>query len=162
MKQELQDMLDLCSLELDDIEERINNLPILDKARQYLTNYALIKSSGTAEFVYRSIIADYFSKLSDSKIDTYLDNSIRKGSMSATYDNMKKLLGKFDDNWQKDFKNAVQSRSDKNKLIDASTSLVNNRHSFAHGKPPTATFLDIKQYYADVVQLIEILDSIVC
>lgn len=162
MKQELQDMLDLCLLELDDIEERINNLPILDKARQYLTNYALIKSSGTAEFVYRSIIADYFSKLSDSKIDTYLDNSIRKGSMSATYDNMKKLLGKFDDNWQKDFKNAVQSRSDKNKLIDASTSLVNNRHSFAHGKPPTATFLDIKQYYADVVQLIEILDSIVC
>ena len=162
MKQELQDMLDLCLLELDDIEERINNLPILDKARQYLTNYALIKSSGTAEFVYRSIIADYFSKLSDSKIDTYLYNSIRKGSMSATYDNMKKLLGKFDDNWQKDFKNAVQSRSDKNKLIDASTSLVNNRHSFAHGKPPTATFLDIKQYYADVVQLIEILDSIVC
>lgn len=162
MKQELQDMLDLCSAELDDIEERINNLPVLDKARQYFTNYALIKSSGTAEFVYRSIVADYFSKLSDSKIDTYLDNSIRKGSMSATYDNMKKLLGKFDDNWQKEFKNAVKSRSDRNKLIDASTSLVNNRHSFAHGKPPTATFLDIKQYYADVVQLIEILDAIVC
>lgn len=162
MKQELQDMLDVCSTELKDIEQRINELPLFDKGRQYLTNYALIKASGTVEFVYRSIVADHFSKLSDSRIDTYLDASIRKSSMSAKYDNMQKLLGKFDDDWKKSFQSAVKARTDKEKLIDASNSLVNNRHAFAHGKAPTATFLDIKQYYTDVVQLIEILDSIVC
>lgn len=162
MKQELKDMLNVCSAELDDIEERINNLPFLDKGRQYLTNYALIKASGTAEFVYRSVVVDHFSRLSDSKINNYLDKTIMQGSMSAKYDNMQNLLGKFDNSWKENFKNKVQSRSDKNKLIDASNSLVNNRHSFAHGRTPTATFLEIKQYYTDVVQLIEIFDTIVC
>lgn len=162
MKQELQEMLDICSTELNDIEQRINELPLFDKGKQYLTNYALIKASGTVEFVYRSIVADHFSKLSDSRIDTYLDASVRKSSMSAKYDNMLKLLGKFDDDWRKNFQSAVKARGDKEKLIDASNSLVNNRHAFAHGKSPTATFLEIKQYYFDVVQLIGILDSIVC
>lgn len=82
--------------------------------------------------------------------------------MSAKYEMMQKLLGKFDDQWKKDFQKAVSVRPDKDKLISASNSLVNNRHYFAHGKPPTATFLEIKQYYADVVSLIQIFDTIVC
>lgn len=161
MKQELQDMLDECTAELNDIEARINALPSLDKGIKYFTNYALIKACGTVEFVYRSIVADHFSQLTNSRIDTYLDATIRKGSMSAKYEMMQNLLGKFDDQWKKDFQNAVKARVDKEKLITASNSLVNNRHSFAHGKPPTATFLDIKQYYVDVVELIRVFDSIV-
>lgn len=162
MKQELQEMLDECTAELDDIEVRINVLPSLDKGRQYFTNYALIKACGTVEFVYRSIVADHFSKLTNSRIDTYLDTTIRRGSMSAKYEMMQKLLGKFYEQWKKDFQNAVKTRTDKEKLIRASNSLVENRHSFAHGKSPTATFLEIKQYYTDVVELIHIFDSIVC
>jgi hypothetical protein len=161
MKRELQDMLDECAAELDDIEVRIDSLPSLDKGIRYFTNYALIKACGTVEFVYRSIVADHFSNLENSRIDTYLDTTIRKGSMSAKYDMMRNLLGKFDEQWKKDFQEAVNARSDKNKLIAASDSLVTNRHAFAHGKSPTATFLDIKQYYIDVVELIRILDSTV-
>lgn len=161
MKQELQDMLDECTAELNDIETRIINMPTLDKGRQYFTNYALIKSCGTVEFVYRSIVADYFMQLSDSRIDTYLDSTIRQGSNSAKYDNMNKLLKKFDTQWCDAFKSAVKSRQDGQQLIAASNSLVTNRHAFAHGKSPTATFLEIKQYYSDVVELIRIFDSIV-
>lgn len=162
MKRELQDMLDECIDELTDIEMRINVLPPLDKARQYLSNYALIKACGTAEFVYRSIVADYFSVLSDSRIDTYLDSTVRQGSNSAKYDNMRGLLKKFDEQWANNFKSVVQGRTDGQRLIDASNSLVTNRHTFAHGSMPTATFLDIKNYYLDVVELIRIFDSIVC
>lgn len=162
MKSELQDLINECTAEINDIGTRIASMPTLDKGRRYLTNYALIKASGTVEFVYRSIVADYFSALSDSRIDTYLDTEVRKGSMSAKYDMMLKLLGKFDDQWKKSFQKAVQTRSDKDRLIAASNSLVTNRHSFAHGKNPTATFNEIKQYYLDVVELITIFDSIVC
>ena len=146
MKQELQDMLDECTAELNDIEARINALPSLDKGRQYFTNYALIKACGTVEFVYRSIVADHFSQLSNSRIDTYLDSTIRQGSNSAKYENMKKILNKFDTQWGTNFQMAVKA----------------NRHNFAHGKSPTATFLEIKQYYTDVVSLIQIFDTIVC
>ena len=57
---------------------------------------------------------------------------------------MQALLGKFDDQWKKNFQNAVKARPDKERLISASNSLVNNRHSFAHGKVPTANFNEIK------------------
>lgn len=81
--------------------------------------------------------------------------------MSATYDNMSKLLGKFDDNWKKTFVNLVKQRTDKQKIIDSSNSLVNNRHLFAHGKAPTASFSDILQYYQDTLELINMLDAVV-
>lgn len=162
MKAELQDLINDCTREIADIESRIKAMPALDKGVQYLTNYALIKASGTAEYVYRSIVADYFSRLSDNRIDTYLDSTIRSGSMSAKYGEMCKLLNRFDKAWRDSFKNAVQTNPDGQKMIAASDSLVTNRHSFAHGKNPTATFMDIKQYYQDVVNLISIFDSIVC
>lgn len=161
MKQELQDMLANCTAELNDIEVRINSSPPLDKSRQYFTNYALIKACGTVEFVYRSIVADHFSQLSNSRIDTYLDSTVRQGSNSAKYENMKKLLNKFDRQWGNAFQATVQGLVNGSRLIDASNSLVTNRHNFAHGKAPTATFLEIKQYYLDVVQLITVFDSIV-
>lgn len=162
MKQELKDMLDECTAEVNDIEARINALPSLDKGRQYFTNYALIKVCGTVEFVYRSIVADHFSQLSNSRIDTYLDSTIRQGSNSAKYENMKNVLNKFDHQWGTNFQMAVKAHPDGQQLIAASNSLVANRHNFAHGKAPTATFLDIKQYYTDVVRLIHIFDAIVC
>jgi len=161
MKSELQDLINECTAEINDIGTRITSMPTLDKGVRYLTHYALIKASGTAEFVYRSIVADYFSTLSNSRIDTYLDAAVRKGSMSVKYEVMCSLLGKFDEQWQKDFKSAVAARQDSQKIIEASNSLVRNRHDFAHGKTPTATFNDIKNYYFDVLELIKIFDSIV-
>lgn len=162
MKSELQDLIDECTTEINDIDALIADLPPLSKQIRYLTCYALIKASGTAELVYRSIVVDYFSKLSDSRIDTYLDAAVRKGSMSAKYEMMCSLLGKFDEQWQKSFKCAVNEHPNKQKIIDASNSLVQNRHDFAHGKVPTATFMDIKNYYFDVLELIKIFDSVVC
>ena len=161
MKIELQNLIDDCNTELSDIESRIQRLPALDKGIRYLTNYAIIRAAGTAELVYRSIVADYFSQLSNSRIDTYLDSTVRFGSMSAKYDQMCSLLKKFDDAWCKSFKAAVAADPNGQRMKDASDSLVTNRHSFAHGKNPTATFMDIKQYFQDVVSLINIFDSIV-
>ena len=117
---------------------------------------------GTVEFVYRSIVADHFSQLGNPRLDTYLDSTIRQGSNSAKYDNMKSLLKKFDPQWSSTFSNLVTVQTtDGQRLISASNSLVANRHQFAHGRQPSATFLDIKQYYLDVVSLIGLFDSVV-
>ena len=37
MKTDLQDLIDECTIELNDIEGRLDNLPALDKERLYLT-----------------------------------------------------------------------------------------------------------------------------
>lgn len=161
MKNELQDLIDECTTELNDIFVKINAMPPLDKTRSYLTKYALIKSCGTIEFVYRSLVADYFDQSNLSQVPTYIEKTVREGSMSAKYDNMSGLLGKFDDAWKRDFRNAVANHPDGQRIISSSNSLVTNRHQFAHGKTPTATFNDIKQYYIDTLELIRIMDSVV-
>lgn len=162
MRSELQELIDECTAEIKDIENHIAAMSFGDKRIRYLTHYALMKASGITEFVYRSIVVNHFSTLSNSRIDTYLDTAVRRGPMSVKYEVMQKLLEKFDEQWKKNFQQAVNARQDKNKLIDASNSLVSNRHHFAHGGIPTATFNDIKNYYFDVLELIKILDSVVC
>ena len=167
MNDKLRTLINDCTYEVTDIERRINLIkestknPI-DKEIHYLTNYVLIKTEGTVEFVYRSIVVDYFSeKFKNSKIDEYLKSSIMKGSMSAKYDNMKNLIKKFDEKWCKNFTQTVEAHHDGQKMIAASKSLVDNRHAFAHGENPTVTFQQIKQYYQDILKLIDIFDSVV-
>lgn len=161
MKAELSNLLLECSQQLNDIDKKMSVLPVFDKTRTYLTQYALMKACGTLEYVYRSIVADFFDQSSLTQIHTYLDKTVRSGSMSATYDNMTKLLGKFDSDWRKNFKDAIQKRSDAQKIIASANSLVTNRHLFAHGHVPTATFNDILQYYNDASILIYELDSVI-
>lgn len=161
MKAELQTLMNDCSAELADIDNRISNMQSLDKGKTYYTQYALIRTCGTIEFVYRSIVADYFTQYSIPQIDQYLDQHIRTGQLSATYENMKRLLNSFDENWKNAFTNSVSSHPDSNRILSSINSLVNNRNLFAHGKNPTATFNDIKQYYSDATILISLFDQAV-
>lgn len=160
MKSELQSLIEDCNAEMNDIESKLTSLDAFDKTKLYLTKYALMKASGTLEFVFRSIVADFFDDCS-SQVVTYIEKTVRTGSMSSTYDNMKSLLKKFDDAWASEFQSRVNSASDKQRIIDSAKSIVTNRHSFAHGREPTATFGEIKTYYTDALQLINILDLVV-
>lgn len=168
MKTELQNLINDCKQELVDIEARINNLPIMDKGRQYLTNYALIKTCGTIEYTYKSIVADYFSQYSSVQIDRYLEKTLINSSRSAKYDMIRSLLDQFDSTWYAQFHAQAQSHFDQvtgvgdfGKLKSSLDSLVSNRHQFAHGRITSATFLDIKGYFQDAIEVLLILDSVV-
>lgn len=161
MKDDLKRQLDDCYDELNDIKLKMEKIPVLDKTRMYLTQYALIRSCGTVEYVYRAIIADFFEEKSPIQIHNYLDKTIRNGSMSAKYSNMLSLLGKFDKDWKNDFAAKVRSLDNFQRLIDSSNSLVTDRHAFAHGKSTSISLSDIYQYYDDVVKLIDVVNEII-
>lgn len=160
MTENVKNLLSECSMELNNIETIISKLDPFDKTNKYLTQYALIKASGTLEYAYRSIIADYFSRYNIPQIDKYLSTTIRESSSSVKYENICNILNKFDENWSKAFKTRMSGRIDGNLIIQASNSLVSNRHTFAHGNEPSATFNDIKVYYYNIIEMISELDSI--
>lgn len=161
MKPDLQQQIAECTTELTDIDQRIAALPPLDSLKLYLTKYALIRSCGTLEHVYKAIIADFFDQFPSQQMYTYLEGTVRLSSDSATYEKMCKFLGKFDQTWKDTFKQNVQQNPDGQRIIQSAESLVKNRHRFAHGHNPTATFGEIQRYFNDALQLVIILDQIV-
>ena len=161
MTQQMKTFISDCNRELIDITTIMNNISSVSNEAKYLTHYALIKAEGTIEYAYRSIIYDYFKSLNNSKINNYLEETVKKGSMSGTIYNMKKLLKQFDYNWLNSFETLLKSRQDKKKLESSCKALVENRHLFAHGQNTTITFNDIKNYYNDALIVINIFDSVV-
>lgn len=161
MKQEFKNKLDNCRVELVDIKRRVNRLKPSSSLVRYYTNFALIYASGTLEHIYRSIIADYFYNIHDTKVDKYIFKNVAESSKSVKYTNIIDMLGWFDDKWKKEFQVQVKGDVNRERLIDSSNSLVNNRHNFAHGRLTTVTIGDIVRYFDDVVVLIEYLDSVV-
>lgn len=161
MKDSIKEIIDTCDKELSDIATMIAALKPLDKTAKYLTKYALIKASGTIEYSFRNIVADYFDESNLPQVPTFIEAKVRKGSMSGTYDNMSGLLKSFDNTWSSDFKSKVADLDDSERIKQSAASLVQNRHSFAHGKEPTATFNDICNYYKDAKILVSILDDVI-
>lgn len=161
MKTELQGLIDECTSELEDIKTKIQELKPFDKTRAYLTKYALLKASGTIEFVCRSIITDYFKPFNIPQVDRYLLNTVQKNASCRSFSEMHALLDKFDDDWSKRFKTNINERKDCDKLRQSSNSLVKNRNAFAHGGKTTATFEDIYNYYLDCLELVKYFDSVV-
>lgn len=129
-------------------------------SRKYLTSYSLIKASGVIEYSIKTILADFHTGASPQAI-LYIDTNVRDSSKNPSLENIYSLLKQFDRGWHSSFKTTLNRRTDSNRLKDSLRSLCENRNNFAHGKPCTVSFNDIKQYFEDSVLVVEILDSIV-
>jgi hypothetical protein len=145
-----------CNKDLSGIEYILKNNSSLSSLSRYLTLYALIKVTGTLEFSYKNIIADYYISYS-SQIKEYLTNTIKESSSNPSYDNINHLLKSFDENKSDLFKKDT-SNKDRNK--SSLNSLNHLRNRFAHGYSIDTSFSDIKQYFIDSLDIIYILDSI--
>lgn len=143
-----------CQNELNDIETIIQREGALSSLAKYLTRYALIRISGTFEFSYKNLIADYYTT---SVIEPYLTNTIRDSSSNASIENIHKLLKSFDETKNDNFKNSLNGH-DRNK--SALKSLNSWRNDFAHGKSINVSFSELKQYFSDSILIFENLDSV--
>lgn len=159
MNKNLKDIMISCDDEINDIKEYISRIDKFDKMYSYLTNYVLIKSCGTLELVYKSIIVNYFDNCNLDAAKSFINNKITNSSSSIRYDVLCSVLKQFGNSWHDSFVNMLTSLPNNQQLILSTQSLTNNRHMFAHGKNPTASFDEIIDYYTDCKKVISILDS---
>lgn len=150
-----------CHDELSQIFTLIDSLGNTSNAVPHLTKYAIIKSCGTIELAYKSIIADYCSYQGKTQVKHYLTQKIRKGSFNPSYQNIIRMLKDFDDNWKRTFQQKINKDADKNKLLVSLSSLVNARNEFAHGGNPTLTMKDVMTYFSYSKKMMELLDDVV-
>ena len=158
--QNAQNYIDNCLNELQGIEDLINGLGHLSKPVPYLTKYAVIKSCGTIESCFKTIISDVHLNQS-IQIQNYIDKTIRGSSMNPSQKNICTTLNRFDSNWNTNYKQQLNSHAKSQQLIDSLKSLNEARNTFAHGGSINQTFQSIKGYFIDSVEVIKIIDNVV-
>lgn len=154
-------VLNECQSDLNLAHSLVMSLGAASNIVQYVTKYSLIKACGTIEISYKAIIADYCEWRSKKQIKQFISKRVRDNSSNPSFSNICKTLKEFDENWNNDFKDALEVRPDKTVLLDSLQSLVDARNEFAHGGNPTLTIQSVLDYYKHSRTIIEILDSII-
>ena len=153
--------LDGCHNELERLEEAMTLFGATSPIGIYLSRYAIIKACGTIEQAFKSLVADNAEAKQTQQIKNFLRNKVRESSMNPNNDNIQKLLGNFDDTWVALYKAQVQTLSDRAKVMDSLKSLVNARNDFAHGGNPSASIVNVRDYFADARKLMVIIDGVI-
>lgn len=152
--------INACLTELERIKMLIEGMGPTSNPVPFLTKYAIIKSCGTVEFCFKTILSDIHIGQSP-QIVNYVNNTFRQSSINPSKENICKSLTKFDETWNENFKNQLNNHPHKIRVEDSLKSLNNARNDFAHGGHPTATFDNIVGYFKDSIEIIKILDDVV-
>lgn len=150
-----------CKNDLLRVKTIIDGLGLSSNIVPYLTKYSIIRSCGTIETAYKSLVVDYCEKRVKIQVKTFLNKRVRDSSSNPTYSNICKLLGNFDENWKESLKSQIDSLSHKSRLLASLQSLVDARNDFAHGGNPSATMQSVIDYFDDSNEIIEIIDRII-
>lgn len=149
-----------CWQEINEIKKIIERNPTSFESN-LITRYALIKVCGTIERVYKNIISDYACISACDRTKNYIDREIRNTSKNPQIDNMYALLERFDSQWNKNFKKAINRDQNKDRILYSIKSLNALRNDFAHGKNIQASFNDVLSYYRDSCKIIYFFDKVV-
>ena len=158
---EVESVLNDCYDDLQRVKAIIDSLGGSSNIVPYLNNYAIIKACGIMEVAFKTIIADYCSKRSKKQVQEYLTRKVRDNSMNPSYENICRTLGDFDSDWKKQFKDDVNTHTQKDIILTSMKSLVAARNSFAHGGNPGLSINDTITYFTNFRVAIELLDTIV-
>ncbi|MBA0188163.1 HEPN domain-containing protein [Pectobacterium odoriferum] len=147
-----------CLNELIKIEHLIEGMGSMSHPVSYLTRYAIIKSCGTIEYSFKTIICDYNYSSHSAQAKKFIDGKFRNSSMNPSFSNIIKGLEQFDENWSMSFNKKIKTHPSKDKLHTSLSSLNTARNTFAHGNNPSTSFNNVKEYFIDAVKIIELME----
>jgi len=121
--------------------------------KAYLTYYLCVRISGFVEDCVRTIFSSYADANSSAHARSYIAAKLSKfpnPSMEAIF----ALAKEFNMTWSDDLKKKipVPRRLSLN-------SVVNNRHTIAHGGTSSITLNDIKRYYQDIIVIVQTIET---
>lgn len=91
-----------CQVEIDDIKRWIAENKFHSNTR-YLTAYAVVKASGTIEYVLKQMIFDRLSKGTSEETNNFLSKSIVEASYNPSTGQIMRILQKINSEWKERF-----------------------------------------------------------
>lgn len=154
-------LIENCERELLRIQGVKETFGSTNHAMELLTKYSVIKCCGTIEQCFKTIIFDKVEANAVPQARNFIETKFRKSSMNPSLRNINTTLKQFDDNWNTEFKEKLNSLQNKNQLKGSLMSLNENRNKFAHGGSTTVTFDQVTTYFRDSCSVINILDEVI-
>ncbi len=145
-----------CQNELIDIQNYIASNPFNSMVK-YLVSYAVIKSCGTIEIVFKDIIYQHLIQNANPEAISFFTKNIKESSSNPKTDRICRTLKQLNEKWNSSFKTQINSSPDKNML----NSLVDLRNQLAHGNSISASINDVINQFNAGCNILNILDSIV-
>lgn len=149
--------LDDCKSELNNIISWINKNPIHSNVR-YLVSYAVVKSSGTIESVFKSMLYEYLADGTAPSTQAYLTKMIVDSSCNPSTGNIFRMLEQIDGELKEGFEDLIKGIQQKADL----NSLVNLRNDVAHGRVISVTIATVNNYFDSGRYILELLEQILC
>lgn len=115
--------------------------------------YLCILVSGFLEVSVRAIYGEYARNKAVPYVANFVDSQLeffRNPKMGSILD----LTGAFSREWEEKLRDATEGQ-----LKTAVDSVVANRHRISHGEDVGITYTRIKEYYASVLKVVEIIDE---
>ncbi len=156
MDQTYIDLLCDCDREIGVIEHHIDE-DKFNSLNSYLISYAVVKTCGIIETIYKNLVADTISPGASEEVQNYLRRGIRDSSSNPTVGNIMQLLQNLNQVWKQQFEDKTKGTEEKGSL----SSLVDLRNSFAHGRSITASIGDVKRYFEDGKTILTWLEEII-
>lgn len=143
--------------ELESIRKWINKGNQFDSKSRYLISYAVVKSSGTVEVIYKRLVFDLLIKGASIETKTYLEKVIIDSSSNPNTENMSQMLQQISSELKNKFDEKVKDSGEKDKL----NSLVKLRNDFAHGRDVSASIDTVINYAKSAKKILNILADLV-
>jgi hypothetical protein len=114
-----------------------------------LARYLCVLVAGFMEQAVIEIALEHVRNHSQVSIQRHVENRLRRFT-SANVQNVIDLLGSFDPDWRTDLEAYLVDQYE-----DAVNSIVNLRHTVAHGRFTGVTMIRVQNYYQHVKQVVE-------
>ena len=150
------ELIELCRLELNNMKALISPDPF-DSVVKYLVSYAVIRSCGTIEVIYKDIIYNHLIKGANKEAVSYFSRHIKDSSSNPSTGKISSLLVQINPEWKNTFESKIKNSIDKGQL----NSLVDLRNELAHGGSITSSIDNVIKYFESGCNILNILDSIV-
>ncbi len=142
MNDEQKRILDDCEREIVKIKKWIEENKLHSNVK-FLVSYAIVKSSGSIEVVFKSMIHDFLSTNCILETNKFLEKHIIDSSANPTTGVMESFLEKFDSSRKERFNRLIKETQEKGNLKN----LVNLRNDIAHGRNINSTINDVEKYF---------------
>lgn len=149
-------ILDDCDLEIKNIKTWIDNNKF-DSNVRFLVAYAVIKSSGSIELVFKSMIHTFLSQNCIDETKVFLAKNIIESSANPSPGIIEKYLEQFDGKRKVKFSDLLNGSQDKGNL----KSLVSLRNDIAHGRTINSSINVVESYFESGKKILETLEKVI-